>query len=118
MIAARFMFVFHGGALVNQALGPAVRADHRERWRAFMSGLASAGHIEPGGHPLDDIGRTIRGPTRTVVEGPYERGENIVTGTLVVLATDLEEATSFALTCPIYDHNGSVEVRPILARAR
>jgi hypothetical protein len=118
MIASRFLFVFHGGALVNQALGTGVRADHRERWRAFISGPASAGHIEPGGHPVDDTGRTIRGPKRTVLEGPYERGENMVTGTLVVLATDLEEATSFALKCPIYDHNGSVEVRPILARAR
>jgi hypothetical protein len=41
----------------------------------------------------------------------------MVTGTLI-LAANQDEATALALGCPVCEHDGSVEIRPILDRAR
>jgi len=51
-------------------------------------GLASNNHIEPGGHPVRETGRTLRGRAMTL---------------LLVRATDLDETTQLARGCPIFD---------------
>jgi len=114
----RFLFLFRGGAFVSPSLLPDQRSAHRDTWRTWLNGLSASGHLEPGGHPLDGTGRTVRGRARVLVEGPHAEGNDMVTGTLLILAANQDEATALALGCPVCEYDGSVEIRPILDRAR
>jgi hypothetical protein len=45
---------------------------------------------------------------------PYAESKDLVTGSLVIDAASLEEATELAHHCPIFEFDGSVEVRLVL----
>ena len=113
---AKFMYVFRGGGIVVKGLSPAELGAHLGKWTAWLKELADAGHHEVGGSPLQMPGKTVRGKERQITDGPFAEGKDLVTGTHVVIAESLEEATKLALGCPVYEFDGSVEVRPILAR--
>ena len=109
---SRFMYVFRGGAFVTEGLSPTDLQSHLGKWGAWIGELASSGnHV--GGDPVQNGGKVVRGSVKTVTDGPYAELKDLVTGNLVVEATDLEHATSLAAGCPIYEFDGSVEVRPI-----
>lgn len=114
---AKFMFVFRGGGFVEKGLSPAELGAHLEKWKVWVGELARKGHHEDGvGQPLQMAGKTVRGKGKTVIDGPFAEAKDIVTGTLLVLADSLDAATKLALGCPVYEFDGSVEVRPIFAR--
>lgn len=113
---AKFMYVFRGGGFVVKGLSPAELGAHLGKWTAWVTELAKAGHNETGGHPLQMPGKTVRGSDRQITDGTFAEGKDVVTGTLVVIAASLDEATELALGCPVYEFDGSVEVRPILER--
>ena len=110
---AKFMYVFRGGAFVTPGLSPTEMQAHLQKWYVWADGLAKAGRTK-GGHPLENRGRAIRGRSRAVTDGPYAETKDLVTGTLVLEAASLEEATELAQGCPIFEFDGSVEVRPVL----
>jgi hypothetical protein len=113
---AKFMYVFRGGGLVVKGLSPADLGAHLGKWTAWINELAKAGHNEVHGPPLQMAGKTVRGSDRQITDGPFAEGKDLVTGTLMVIAGSLDEATELALGCPIYEYEGSVEVRPIFER--
>ena len=113
---AKFMYVFRGGGWVVKGLSPAELGAHLGKWTAWVTELAKAGHHEPGGHPLQMPGKTVRGREKQITDGPFAEGKDLVTGSLLVNAESLDEATQLALGCPVYEYDGSVEVREILAR--
>ena len=47
------------------------------------------------------------------MDGPFVEGKEEVGGYLIVSAKDLNEAVALAKGCPIFENNGTVEVRPI-----
>lgn len=49
-----------------------------------------------------------------MTDGPYAESKDLVSGTLIVEAASLEEAAQLARDCPIFELDGSVEVRPVL----
>ena len=112
---AEFMYVFRGGAFVQQGLSPAELGAHLQKWTTWVGELAKSG-VHQGGHAVQGAGKTIRGTRQTVTDGPYAEAKDLVTGNLVVLAASIEEATRLASGCPIFEFDGSVEVRPILER--
>ena len=112
---ATFMFVFRGGAFVQPGLSPAEMGAHLQKWTDWIGGLAKSG-VHEGGHAVQGAGKTVRGTRRTVTDGPYAEAKDLVTGNLVIAAASLEEATRIATDCPIFEFDGSVEVRPILER--
>jgi hypothetical protein len=69
----------------------------------------------PVGQPLDHAGKTVRGRDKVVTDGPYAESKDLVSGTLVIEAASLEEASELARDCPIFEFDGSVEVRPVSA---
>jgi len=112
----KFMYVFRGGAFVTTGLSPAELGAHLGKWRAWVNELTKSGRSEAVGPPLQSHGKSVRGSSRQVTDGPYAEGKDLVTGSLVVLAESLEEATELALGCPIYEFDGSVEIRPLQPR--
>lgn len=113
---SRFMYVFRGGGYATPgSLSPSELQQHLERWNAWTNALLASGQLV-GAHPLSHppTGATIRGRDRIVTDGPYAETKDLVSGTLVVEAAALADAVALARDCPIFELDGSVEVRPVL----
>ena len=109
---AKFMYVFRGGAFVQKGLSPTELQEHLKKWGAWVGELAQQGkHL--GGNPVQAGGNTIRGKAKVVTDGPYAELKDLVTGNLVVEVASIGEATELAKGCPIFEFDGSVEVRPV-----
>jgi hypothetical protein len=109
----RYVFMFRGGAVVRKELAPAELGAHLQKWRVWLGELEKNGQAEPNGARLQLSGKTVRGRSKAVTDGPFAEAKDLVTGSLVVRAPTLEAATEIAKGCPIYEYDGSVEVRPI-----
>jgi hypothetical protein len=112
----KFMYIFRGGGYATPGLlSPTELQQHLARWTAWTDGLLRAGKLAAG-HPLayPAAGKTVRTRERVVTDGPYAESKDLVTGILLVEAASLEEAAELARGCPILEHDGSVEVRPVL----
>lgn len=111
---AKYVFVFRYGAVaVDPPLSPGEMQAHLKKWYSWRDQLAQAGH-EPSGQPLENTGKTVRGRSQTVTDGPFTESKDLVTGTMLITSGSLDEAVALARGCPIYEFDGSVEVRPVL----
>ena len=107
-----FLYIFRGGADPNQ-MSPEDMQRNMDAWFAWMGELKSKGHLEAG-EPLHDGGKVLKGKRgQSVTDGPYAEGKEEVGGYLIVTARDLEHAAELAKGCPIFQNDGSVEVRAI-----
>jgi hypothetical protein len=114
---AKFMFIFRGGGYATpDAVSPTELQQHLAKWNAWTNALLETGK-QAAGHPLayPAAGKTIRGRDRVVTDGPYAESKDLVSGTFILEAASLEEAAALARDCPIFELDGSVEVRPVLA---
>lgn len=107
-----FLYIFRGGADPNQ-MSPEDMQRNMDAWFAWMGDLRKKGHLQAG-EPLQDGGKVLKGKGgRSVTDGPYAEGKEEVGGYLLVTARDLNEAAELAKGCPIFENDGSVEVRAI-----
>lgn len=112
---SKFMYIFRGGGIVVQPPpSPAEIGVHLAKWTAWVDGLTKAEHTESHPPPLENGGKTVRGSSKTVTDGPYAEAKDLVSGILMISAASLEAAVELARGCPIYEYNGSVEVRPFM----
>jgi len=112
---SKFMFLFRGGGIVVQPPPPPAEIGaHLAKWTAWVDGLARAGHTDSHLPPLENGGKTVRGSSRTVTDGPYAEAKDLVSGFLLISAASLDAAVELARGCPIYEYDGSVEVRPFM----
>jgi len=108
-----YLFLFRGGTEGMSKYSPAELQANMQKWVEWMQGLAKTGNFKSG-EPLDNSGKTVRGPKRTVTDGPYAEAKDLVGGYLLITAEDLDHATELAQGCPIFQHeSGSVEVRQV-----
>jgi hypothetical protein len=109
---ADFMYLFRGGDSAWANRSPEEIQKHMQRWGAWMGELTKSGHFKAG-EPLAREGRQLVGKDRRLVDGPFAEAKDIVGGYLIVQAKDINEATELARGCPIFDHDGIVEIRPV-----
>ena len=105
---AKFVYVFRGGAVLQKGLSATGLQDHLKLWGAWMGELAKQGH-QPAGQRVQLSGRTIRGKSKVVTDGPYAELKDLITGHLAIEAASLDVATELARQCPIFLFDGSVE---------
>jgi hypothetical protein len=84
------------------------------RWMTWMRDLESKGHLANAGQPLDGGGKVVRGPSKSITDGPFIEAKDVIGGYTIVEAKDLAEAAELAKGCPALDGNGTVEVRPVM----
>jgi len=107
-----FLYIFRGGADPDQ-MSPEDMQRNMDAWFTWMNDLRKKGHLQAG-EPLQDGGKVLKGKGgRSVTDGPYAEGKEEVGGYLLVTARDLNEAADLAKGCPIFENDGSVEVRAI-----
>jgi hypothetical protein len=49
-----------------------------------------------------------------MTDGPFAESKDMITGSLLIEAKSLDEAAELARQCPVFEYDGSVEVRPLL----
>jgi hypothetical protein len=112
---SQFVFLFRATmAGRDAAMGTPEQAQQSlQAWLAWIRELEAQGHLKDPGQPLDPAGKLVRGPSKTVTDGPYAEAKDLVLGFIVVEARDLAHATELSLGCPTLAGDGSVEIRPI-----
>src|SRR5690349_9391802 len=109
-----FLFLFRGGdaGRLTAQQSPEQWQKHMMNWKAWMESLAKQGKSS-GGQTLGKEGKVLTGTKKKLAGGPFVEGKEIVGGYLLVKANDLNEATEIAKGCPIFEHDGIVEVRGV-----
>ena len=106
-----FVFLYHGG---SRDRSPAEMQQVMQKWMAWFKELAEKGHVKDRGQPLERAGKVVNGKRKTVTDGPFAEAKDVVGGYTVILAKDLNEAVDLSKGCPILEHDGAVEVRPVM----
>jgi len=108
-----YLFLFRGGDAKGLQKSPEKWQAHMQKWIQWMGDLSEKGKFT-GAQPLSDSGKKITGTKKTVTDGPFMEGKEMVGGYLICKAGTYDEAVSIAQGCPILEFdNGVVEVREI-----
>ena len=107
---SEYLFLYRGG---SRPESPAEGEQVMQRWTRWMQDLETKGHLKERGEPLEDEGKVVR-KRSSITDGPYPESKDIVCGFTVIEAKDLAQAAELAGGCPIFDHDGLVEVRPVM----
>lgn len=110
----KFLYLFRGGDARRASQSPEQMQEHMQKWGAWMNGLAEKGTLVDG-LPLGNEGQVVGSDGKTITDGPFAEGAEIVGGYLIVKAENLQEATKLSLGCPIFEHEGTLEVREIMS---
>jgi len=112
----KFMLLFHSPISQEQdfmAQSPEAIQAEIEKWNKWIGGIAEQGKFV-GTEALMPTGKLMTKGGQVVTDGPYTEGKEVVGGYTVVSAASIEEAIELAQGCPIFDTDGTVEVRPVV----
>jgi hypothetical protein len=107
----KFMLIFQGGMPPDQS--PEQMQANMGKWMAWIDKLAKADQYVAG-EPLLPGGKLITGKKKTVTDGPYTEGKEIVGGFFLIKAKDMNEAVKICDDYPDYANGGSIQVRQVM----
>ncbi|MEO6230580.1 MAG: YciI family protein [Ferruginibacter sp.] len=108
-----YLLLFRGGDHEALQKSPEKWQEHMQKWMLWMSGLQEQGKLV-GAQPLGHEGKVLKGIQKTVSDGPFMEGKEMVGGYLACKAGNFDEAIEISKGCPILEfENGTVEVREI-----
>src|SRR6056300_928718 len=100
-----FIYIFRGGK-TDSATEKELIA-HERAWDRWMDDLEEEGVLIDG-LPMKDEAVVI---TKDGPKAWEYRGADSLSGYLILEATDMEAAIQMASDCPIFDFEGSIEIR-------
>lgn len=110
----KFMLIFHGGQTDMTKLSPDDLQQLMGKWLGWIEKL-NQNNQYVSGEPLLPGGKLVSGPGgKTVTDGPYTEGKEIVGGYFIIQAKDMDEAVEIAKGNPEYDLGGSTQVRQVM----
>ena len=108
----KFMFIFEGTG--PQQVSPEHMKAHMAKWMAWIGKLKAANKYVAG-EPLALGGKLVSGINgKSVTDGPYTEGKEIVGGFFIINAKDYEEAVELSKGFPDFEHGGKVQIRQIM----
>ena len=108
----KFMFIFQGGQM--NGASPEEMQAHMGKWMAWIDRLSKANQYVAG-EPLLPGGKLLSGKGgKTITDGPYTEGKEVVGGFFIVNAKDMNDAVTIARDCPDYELGASVQVRQVM----
>ena len=107
----KFMFIFHGGMPTDAS--PEQMQANMGKWMGWIDKLSKDGKYVAG-EPLLPGGKLIKGKNKSVTDGPYTEGKELVGGFFIVNAADIKEAVKLCDDYPDYEIGGSIQVRQVM----
>lgn len=107
-----YLLLMRGGDARMADLNEAQTAEHMQKWGAYMEGLSKNGNLA-GGQPLTHEGRVLTANNVTEEVVLSEKKEAIG-GYLMIKAEDYNQAVEIAKDCPIFEHDGNIEIREVM----
>jgi hypothetical protein len=108
----KFMFIFEG--VQPGKLSPEHMQEHMSKWMAWIGKLKAANKYLAG-EPLLPGGKLVSGSKgKTITDGPYTEGKEVVGGFFVIGAKDIDEAVELSKDCPDLEIGCKVQVRQIM----
>ena len=89
----KFMLIFQGGDVSQQS--PEIMQTQMGKWLAWVEKLNKEGKFVSG-EPLLPGGNLASGANKTVTDGPYTEGKEVVGGFFIVNSNSLEVAAQIA----------------------
>ena len=80
----------------------------------WLGSIASQQKLADKGNTFSPANARIVKPGNIVIDGPYEAGDEFVSGYMIVKTETINEAVEFAKANPIFKVGGSIEVREIV----
>jgi hypothetical protein len=108
---SEYVFLYRGG---SRPTSPQDAQAVMQKWMTWMQDLATRGHMKDRGQPLEPVGKVVKGKQQAVTDGPFAEAKDLVGGYTLITAKDLDEAAELSKGCPIFERDGSVEVRPVM----
>lgn len=108
----KFMFIFQGEQ--PGKMSPEEMQANMGKWMAWIDKLAKEGRYVSG-EPLLPGGKLVTGTNgKSVTDGPYTEGKEIVGGFFIINAKDMDDAISLTKDYPGYEHGGTIQVRQVM----
>jgi hypothetical protein len=108
----KFMLLFRGSDVYQPGQSPEALQALKGKMIDWVVDLAQKG-LHVGSEPLEPIGKHVNGAKKTVTDTAFGGPKEIIGGSTIVLAKDINEAIEIAKGCPILESNANIEVRPI-----
>ena len=108
----KFMLLFRGSDVYQPGQSPEDLQALKQKLIHWVVGLSEKG-VHVTSVPLEPVGKQVIGIKKTMTDGPFGAGREIIGGLTIVLARDINEDIDIAKGCPILASNANIEVRPL-----
>ena len=110
----QYMFLVRGASCDSGSLSPEQMQAQMQEVYAWIDGLTKKG-VMTAAQPLTPEGKIVSGKNGSVLvsDGIAAESKEAVGGFFIVNAATMDEAVNIARTCPMFKHDGKLEVRQI-----
>lgn len=108
-----FMMIFIGADYESLGLSPEQLQERMGKWFAWDEKMRNQG-VQKGGNALHAKSKRVVGKDRTVTDGPFIEGKELIGGYYIVSANDADAVVEIAQDYPDYDLGGTVEIREVM----
>ena len=96
-----------------QNMSPEAMQAELDKWGQWIGGIAAQGKLIDT-DALHNTGKIVKGSKHVVTDGPFIESKELVSGYLTLSASSIDEAIELSKGCPIFEIEGSVEIRPLM----
>ena len=107
-----FMLIFVNGE-GSKDFSPEQMQENMQQWFGWVNDLKSKG-IYVSGEALYPTGKTVKGESPIVTDGPFAESKEVVGGYFIVKAADIDEAAEIGKSSPDLPYGGAVQVREVV----
>ncbi len=106
-----FLLIFRRDHITKEAQpSPEQMQASVKQWQDWLGGIAAQNKLARPLQRWDAGGRVVK-QNQTVTNGPYAEIKESIGGLIIIKATDYDEASEIAKSCPILQLGGNVEIR-------
>jgi hypothetical protein len=112
----KFMLIFRNTRTSEetfQSLSPEDMQAELDKWGQWIGTIAVQGRMVAT-DALHNHGKLVRQAGQIVTDGPFAESKELVSGYMIVQADTYEQAVEDSKGCPIFEINGTVEVRQLM----
>ncbi|MBD78328.1 MAG: hypothetical protein CL840_05380 [Crocinitomicaceae bacterium] len=108
-----YMMIFIGADYEELGLSPEQLQDKMSKWFAWNSKMQEQGILREG-NALKAPAKRVSGSDKTVTDGPFVEGKELIGGYYIINVEDADAAAKVAEDYPDYDLGGIVEIREVM----